>query len=358
MKNFKKVIVFILSNVFILGNLTVNTFAMQNPSNQGKSKKLIVNARSAIAIDAKTKRVLYEKDGYTPVAMASTTKMMTSLVTISRGDLDKKVTISKKAASVRGSHAGYKAGEEIKIEELLYGLMLRSGNDAAIAIAEGIAGSVDKFCDLMNEYAYSIGALDTHFESPHGLDSQRHYSTPYDLALIAAKAKETKEFNDIVSCKEITQKEKNFTRGYNNINKILWQIPEANGIKTGYTGNAGKCLVTSVNIEGNDVIIVVLNCPGRWNETKKIYNYVKENYKFEKVANKDDVVQKSNIEGRNVNLITDNDVTVPVKKDEQLKKEVLVNQNLNKTGKNNIAGELVLKNEKGETLYKQALKAK
>ncbi|WP_416173791.1 D-alanyl-D-alanine carboxypeptidase family protein, partial [Clostridium perfringens] len=143
---------------------------------------LRVSARNAIAIDAETRQVLWDQNGYEIVPMASTTKILTSLVAINYGDLDKKVTISKNAASIRGSTVGYKAGEEVTMRELLFGLMFKSGNDAAIAIAEDIGGSVEKFSNIMNDFAKSLGAIDSHFESPHGLDSLKHYSSAYDLA--------------------------------------------------------------------------------------------------------------------------------------------------------------------------------
>ena len=138
---------------------------------------MYINAISAIALDCETKIVLYEKNAYNPIEIASTTKIMTTLVAIKCGDLNKKVSISQKAASIRGSEIGLREGEEITLKELMYGLMLRSGNDAAIAIAEGVSGSVDEFLKLMNEYALEIGLLNSNFESPHGLDSLNHYST-------------------------------------------------------------------------------------------------------------------------------------------------------------------------------------
>ena len=163
--------------------------------------------------------------------------------------------------------------------------MFRSGNDAAIAIAEGIAGSVEGFSNIMNDYAKSLGVLDSHFESPHGLDSQKHYSSAYDLALLTAKGMEYDIFREIVGEKSISKDKYNFTRDYSNINKILYRIPSANGVKTGYTGGAGKCLVSSFKHMDRNIIIVVLNCPNRWNETERIYNYIKDNHNFENIAN-------------------------------------------------------------------------
>ena len=239
-----------------------------------------VSARNAIALDSKTKQVLFEQNADEIVPMASTTKILTALVAITHGDLDREVTISKNAASIRGSKVGYVAGEKIRLRELLYGLMYKSGNDAAIAIAEDIGGSIEGFAKIMNDYAISLGLINSHFESPHGLDSAKHYTCAYDLALLTTKAMENELFCQICGTKSITRDASNFTRDYNNINKILYKIPEANGVKTGYTGQAGKCLVSSVKHEGRNIIIVVLNCSDRWNVTEKIYKYVTDNYCF------------------------------------------------------------------------------
>ncbi|MEW8954929.1 D-alanyl-D-alanine carboxypeptidase family protein [Clostridium sp.] len=272
-----------------------------------KNVKFNVNARRAIAIDSKTRRVLYEKSSDEIVPMASTTKIITALVAIKYGNLEEKFTVSSNATAIRGSKVGYKKDDEVSLKELLIGLMFKSGNDAAIVIAEGISGSIEEFCKLMNEYALEIGLMDSNFESPHGLDSGRHYSTAYDLAIATAKAKENEFFNEMVGRKEYSAKEQNFTRDYSNINKILWQIKGANGVKTGYTGGAGKCLVTSVNNGKNDVIIVVLDCPGRWKETEKIFNYVKENYYYENIKDLNSMDEESDMS------IFNEDIYVPIK---------------------------------------------
>ena len=243
--------------------------------------KFRVNARCAIALDKENKNVLFEQNAYEIVPMASTTKILTALIAIEQGDLDKEVTISKNATSIRGSKVGYKTGENITLRELVFGLMFKSGNDAAIAIAEELGGSMEGFSEIMNHYARSIGILDSHFESPHGLDSNKHYSSAYDLAILAAKGMDYDLFREVVGSKSIDKVKYNFTRDYNNINKILWMLPGANGIKTGYTGGAGKCLVSSVESNGKDIIIVVLNCPDRWNVTKQIYEHLVETIAFE-----------------------------------------------------------------------------
>ncbi|MFT5872228.1 MAG: D-alanyl-D-alanine carboxypeptidase (penicillin-binding protein 5/6) [Clostridium sp.] len=303
-----------LSIFFLFTSLAQNVYA----------DDIYVNAISAIALDCDSKIVLYEKNAYTPIEIASTTKIITALVAIKCGDLNKKIIISEKAASIRGSEIGLKKGEEITLKELLYGLMLRSGNDAAIAIAEGISGSVDEYLKLMNEYALELGLLNSNFESPHGLDSENHYSTAYDLALITAKAKEIKLFNDIVSSKDIDAKEYNFTRSYHNINKILYLLPNSTGVKTGFTGKAGKCLVTSVKIQNRDVIIITLNCTPRWKETEKICKYVEKNFEYKKLVSKGETLEHLNIKNGkdNVDIVSGKDIIIPVKNDEKIEVKI------------------------------------
>lgn len=297
---------------------------------KAEDRNLNIDAKCAIAIDSKSKAVLYEKNSNMIVPMASTTKIMTALVAMKYGKLDQKFTVSKNAVSIRGSKVGYKRGEKITLKELLYGLMFRSGNDAAITIAEGISGSVENFSKLMNECAWEIGAFNTHFITPHGLDKEFHYCTAYDLAIITSKAKEYKLFNDIVGTKDIAANQCGFTRSYHNINKILSLIPGANGVKTGYTGKAGKCLVTSINVNGHDVIFVVLNCTPRWAETKKMYNYVVKNYTYRKINSKGNKVYEGNVKyGKNkLELYVSHDIVIPCKNNEAYSTKITVSKEL------------------------------
>ena len=308
-----------------------------------------VSARNAIALDSKTKQVLFEQNADEIVPMASTTKILTALVAITHGDLDREVTISKNAASIRGSKVGYVAGEKIRLRELLYGLMYKSGNDAAIAIAEDIGGSVEGFAKIMNDYSISLGLINSHFESPHGLDSAKHYTCAYDLALLTTKAMENELFCQICGTKSITRDASNFTRDYNNINKILYKIPEANGVKTGYTGQAGKCLVSSVKHEGRNIIIVVLNCSDRWNVTEKIYKYVTDNYCF-KNDNIKDIAKSSEFISLG-SVIEECDFEYGFKGEGAIEVEVFNTINKNS---GDIIGKVALNNQ-GEELLKKAL---
>ena len=309
-----------------------------------------VNARCAIAMDSKTKQVLFEQNADEIVPMASTTKILTALIAITQGNLDKEVTISKNASSIRGSKVKYAAGEKIKLRELLYGLLYKSGNDAAIAIAEDIGGSIEGFANIMNDYARSLGLINSHFESPHGLDSPKHYTCAYDLALLTTKAMENKTFCEICGTKTILKDNSGFTRDYNNINKILYKIPEANGVKTGYTGQAGKCLVSSIKHAGRNIVIVVLNCSDRWNVTEQIYKYVVDNYCF-KADNMKDVLKSSEF----INLgtiIQDTDFEYGFKGEGSVEVEVFNTLLDKKNG--DIIGKIALNNS-GDELLKKAL---
>lgn len=332
------------NEIAMLENDEIDDVDMKNILNN-----IRVSARNAIALDSKTKQVLFEQNADEIVPMASTTKILTALVAITHGDLDREVTISKNAASIRGSKVGYVAGEKIRLRELLYGLMYKSGNDAAIAIAEDIGGSVEGFAKIMNDYAISLGLINSHFESPHGLDSAKHYTCAYDLALLTTKAMESDLFCQICGTKSITRDTSNFTRDYNNINKILYKIPEANGVKTGYTGQAGKCLVSSVKHEGRNIIIVVLNCSDRWNVTEKIYKYVADNYCF-KNDNIKDITKSSEF----INLgsvIEECDFEYAFKGEGNIEVEVFNTINKNS---GDIIGKVVLNNQ-GEEVLKKAL---
>ncbi len=292
------------------------------------NKPYDLNARAAIVIDAKTHRVLFDKNGKDILPMASTTKILTSLVAIKSSDLNQKFKISSKASSIRGSRVGYKKDEEISLRELLYGLMFKSGNDAAIAIAEGVAGSVEEFCELMNEYAKEIGILDSHFESPHGLDSQNHFSTAYDLAILTSKTKQIPFFNELSKTKAYT--DTGFSRAYNNINKILYMVPQATGTKTGYTGQAGKCLVSSFNMGyNNEIIVVVLNCTPRWKSSEWLYNYAKEHYNYQKLFSANDIILNETLEnGTNIEGIVNEDIIIPVKNGMEVKTVITLNDNI------------------------------
>lgn len=313
--------------ILCLSLVLCTSFNYEKPK---KQKSISLGAYSAVVIDQYSGRVLYSKNSDLKLPMASTTKIITTVVALEKGNLKDKVIVSKRAASVGGSSAELKEGEKITLEELLYGLMLRSGNDAAIAIAEHIGGSVDAFIEMMNEKAIEIGAYNTSFKTPHGLDADGHYTTAEDLAKITAYAMKNEIFNKIVSTKEISAGVSGkFNRSYSNINKFLYRVDSADGVKTGYTGGAGKCLVASVKHQYGRFICVVLNSSDRWKDAENLVKYAKENYKFIKLFDKGENVKTIKVYGGRSKYViakTDMDIYIPVNEDESsyIRTEVFV----------------------------------
>lgn len=236
-----------------------------------------INARSAIVMDFDSGRVLYQKYAFIKRPMASTTKVMTAITALENCNLNEEVTVSRNAAMVQGSTINLKTGEKLTMKELMYGLLLRSGNDASIAIAEHIGGSLEGFLQMMNDKARDIGAHNTHFTTPHGLDETGHYSTAYDMALITRYALKNPIFNEIVKTQSIQVGK----RLMYNTNEMLMGYAGADGVKTGYTGKAGRCLITSATRDGRRYISVVLFCDSRNQRalsSKKILDYAFDGY--------------------------------------------------------------------------------
>lgn len=280
-----------------------------------------ISASSAIVIDKNSKRVLSSKNSDKQMGMASTTKIMTALVALENGDLNSVVKISPSAAGVEGSSMYLTAGEEITLENLIYGLMLVSGNDAATAIAEHISGSVEKFAGLMNEKAQAIGAKNTHFDNPHGLSADTHYTTAYDLALITAYALDNPKFKEIVSTKskKIPWQGKNYDRQLKNHNKFLSLYEGCIGVKTGFTKATGRCLVTAVEKDNLTLVCVTLNAPDDWNDHKILYDSAFNEYKAFKIkekASRLEIIDAGNAENDNVYGVVKNDLYFPIKEGE------------------------------------------
>jgi len=250
-----------------------------------------VNAKGAILMDYWTGRVLWGKNEREPMAMASTTKIMTAVLALESGMLEEICLASKRAAYTPKVKMGLSTGEKIKMYDLVYALMLESQNDAAVAIAEHIAGSEESFCEMMTAKAREIGALDTVYETSNGLDKGDHHSTAYDLAIIARYALSNPEF-----VKLITTKNKSFSsnqRSYSFVNKnrLLYEYEGANGIKTGFTNKAGHCFVGSAKRGDMGLISVVLASgwgntgkQAKWTDTKAILNYGFENYSYHQIV--------------------------------------------------------------------------
>ena len=273
-------------------------------------------AQAAVLIEASTGKVLYANNAHLKLPMASTTKIMTALLAIENGNLDEIVTTDASAYDTEGSSIYLQLEEEISLRDLLYGLMLSSGNDAAVAIAVHIGKGVERFAEMMNARAKEIGANNTNFVTPNGLPDENHYTTAYDLALIAAEAMKNDVFREIVSTQYYQTTTGNYTRTFKNKNKILWQYDGGTGIKTGYTIAAGKCLVFSAQRNGMELIGVVLNCPDMFNDAMQILDYGMKTYEMAELVSADQIVSRVVIKNGTKNvleLVPNKDIMVPVK---------------------------------------------
>lgn len=221
-----------------------------------------LSAQKAVLYDANSTRLLYEKNTDERGLIASTTKIMTALVVCEQCNVLDRMRIPKEAVGIEGSSMYLQEGEVLTIQELLYGLMLHSGNDAAVALAIYCGGTVEGFAQLMNDKAHRLGLRNTHFENPNGLDSPGHYSTAYDMAVLTAYAMQNPIFAKTVSTKTVTVG----NRSLRNHNKLLWSLEGADGVKTGYTKSAGRILVSSATRQGRQLIGVTMNAPDDWRD--------------------------------------------------------------------------------------------
>lgn len=221
-----------------------------------------VSAEKAILLDAATGRILFEKNTDEQSLIASTTKIMTALIVCEQCNVLDRMRIPKEAVGIEGSSMYLQEGEVLTIQELLYGLMLHSGNDAAVALAIYCGGTLEGFVELMNDKAHTLGLSGTHFANPNGLDAPGHYSSARDLAVLAAYAMKNPVFYQTVSTKTMKIGQRYLT----NHNKLLWRVEGADGVKTGYTRAAGRILVSSATRNGRRLICVTINAPDDWND--------------------------------------------------------------------------------------------
>ncbi len=259
------------------------------------SEKPVLNSRAAIVIDRNSKTILFGKNENEKRKMASTTKIMTAILVIEHSDLSQLVSVSSKAAGTGGSRLGLHTDDKISIENLLYGLLLCSGNDAAVALAETIAGDLPNFAQLMNSKASELGLVSTHFITPHGLDNDEHYTTAYELALIADYALQNDTFRKIVGSQSHTIVINNYPKNISNTNELLGYLEGVYGIKTGFTNGANRCLVTSVKRGNIDIICVVLGADTKKDRTKdsiSLINYIYNN--FESINIKEKILSEFN----------------------------------------------------------------
>lgn len=310
----------------------INTSA--NPVNEPN-----LNSRCAIVFDRNSKTAIYGKNENKRVPMASTTKIMTAIVLLENLGasknltLDTQVEVCKEAGAIGGSRLGLKTGNKVTVNDLLYGLMLCSGNDAAIQIAVSVAGSVENFANLMNQKAKDLGLENTHFVTPHGLDKPEHYTTAYELALMADYALNIEKFSQVVNTKTYTVTINGYSKTINNTNELLGYLNGVNGVKTGFTNGAGRCLVTSADRNGFNIITVVLGADTKKFRTKdsiSLIEYTYSNYelvdlgkiideKFNewcKINEKNIYVYKGKSSNVKIKLKDNNDIIYPIKKDE------------------------------------------
>ena len=247
------------------------------------ASKFSTTAQSAVVMERTSHRVLFAKNCDAHLPMASTTKIVTALTVLNHANLDDVVEVSPKAVGIEGSSIYLRAGEHLTVRELLYGLMLRSGNDSAVALALHVAGSVEAFAEMMNETARKAGCTDSNFVNPHGLHDDNHFTSARDLATLTCAALENSDFAEIVSTKtvRIANEGMEYDRVLVNKNKLLAGYEYADGVKTGYTKKAGRCFVGSATKDGMQVVVVVLNCGPMFEETQSMFNAAFQNYRLE-----------------------------------------------------------------------------
>ncbi len=275
----------------------VEEIELQNTIVEVTSQKVIeepiLSSKAAVVYDRTTGQMIWGKNENEKRAMASTTKIMTAMIVLEKANLKDVVTVSKKAANTGGSVLHINTGDKISVKDLLYGLLLRSGNDTAVALAEHVGGSVEGFATLMNQKAKELGLTGTHFVTPHGLDSDEHYTTALELAKLTDYALNNEKFAQIVNTKKITISVNGSPRTIINTNELLGVLQGVNGVKTGFTGNAGRCLVTSCTRNGNQIITVVLGADTKKQRTEdsiKLIEYAFANY--ERIDLQEMVLQK------------------------------------------------------------------
>ncbi len=302
-----------------------------------KQKSASADASAEIAMELTTGTVLSESNADAKLPMASTTKIMTAIIIVEDCNLDETLTVPKEAAGVEGSSIYLKTDEEIDVRDLLYGLMLRSVNDRAAALAIHHSGSIEKFVEVMNARARQIGAQSTNFKNPSGLPDSEHYTTARDLCKIACYAMRNDTFKQIVSTKNYNGKYKNFA----NKNKMLYKFEGANGVKTGYTVKAGRCLVSSAERDGMDVVCVVLNCYDMYERSSTILENCLNDYKLIKID------ENSVFMSDRVLCKLKNSHNLVVKIDEKLAYKVVAKTTSGQINAGDLVAKLIIFGEKG-----------
>ncbi|MCI8965105.1 MAG: D-alanyl-D-alanine carboxypeptidase [Clostridia bacterium] len=270
-----------LFNISFANCSNINIFDTPTSIQTTNEIKKDIYSKYAIVYERNSGTILFEKNVHEKCPMASTTKIMTAIIVLENSNLSDVVTISRKSASTGGSRLGLKYKDKITVNNLLYGLLLCSGNDAAVALAEHVGGNYNNFMKMMNKKAFDLGFYSTHYESPHGLDSKKHYTTAYELALLTDYALKNSTFKKIVNTHKHSVQINNYSKTISNTNELLGK-QNVYGVKTGFTGNAGRCLVTAAKNNKNlDIIVVVLGADTKKIRTKdssKLISYAFDNF--------------------------------------------------------------------------------
>lgn len=350
MKQLKLVIVFTI--IFIALILPTNTILAANiDTTDYNPDKIETNSPSALLMDAKTGKILYSKNAFERKYPASTTKLMTAILTLENCELDEVVTVSHNAIfsiPVGYSHASLQEEEKLTVEQLLNVLLIPSANDAAVALAEHIAGSVEKFAEMMNNRAKELGCLDTHFINPNGIHNENHYSTAYDLAIIGRYAM---KFEDIMRIAKVSQYTLPKTNKYNQENRIFnttnglvnenseYFYSSATGLKTGYTDKSGYCIVATAKKGDVELLEVVLGSETigeRYNDCKNLFDYGFENYAYEELVTSGEIVDTIEVSGatqetKTLNIVAKDSINPLIKNNidkDSLTPKIEINENL------------------------------
>ena len=276
-----------------------------------------ISAQKAILLDSATGRILYDKNGHDKGLIASTTKIMTALLVCEQCNVLDRFSIPKEAVGIEGSSVYLREGEVWTVQELLYGLMLHSGNDAAVALAIYCGGTVEGFVGMMNDKAHRLGLVNTCFSNPHGLDSQDHYSTAYDMALLSSYAMQNPLFAKTVSTRTVTAG----TRSLRNHNKLLWLLEGADGVKTGFTKASGRILVSSAIRNGRRLVAVTMNAPNDWQDHISLIENGFSAYSVNTIISKGAVVGYVEVAGGEsgvVSLVAEDTFDYPLAKGESV----------------------------------------
>ena len=336
MKKNKKFIAFFIIFVVILQfssgfSLSRQCFA------EKKNEDFLTQAKSMFTMETNSGRILYRKNDKERLPMASTTKIITAIVAIENcKNLDEKYLIPASAVGIEGSSIYLRKNEHLSVRELLYGLMLRSGNDSAVAIAIIVAGSVENFVKMMNDFCLKLNLTDTHIVTVNGLHDDAHYTTAYDLAMITSYALKNEIFSEIVSTeiKDISdENSKDKIRHLKNKNKLLKMVDGADGVKTGYTKKAGRCFVGSATRDGMQIVCVVLDCIPMFQDSKKLIEKGFNEFKMTKIFSAGEISETEIKNGKKTQkapILLEKDIYFPLKNDEfaEITAKVVLNDDL------------------------------